>query len=181
MLTKEFHRMRIIKKLLWSQQRKKVKSLSHVQLFATPWTIAWQAPLSMGFSRQEYWSGLPFPSPGDLPKPGIEPGSPALWADALSSEPPGKPLHFSWEKNNKSPSYWERSGTQIRSQLWESTKKYWQTSFPVGTPVFAKDSSETVFPSLWSIHPKQKLSLVWRDEGFVITILRCEETICKLK
>ena len=46
----------------------------------------------MGFSRQEYWSGLPFPSPGDLPKPGIEPGSPALWADALSSEPPGKTL-----------------------------------------------------------------------------------------
>ena len=69
-----------------------VKSLSHVQLFATPWTIAHQTPLSMGFSRQEYWSGLPFPSPGDLPKPGIEPGSPALQADALSSEPPGKPV-----------------------------------------------------------------------------------------
>ena len=50
---------------------------------ATPWTVAHQAPLSMGFSRQEYWSGLPFPSPGDLPNPGIEPGSPALQADAL--------------------------------------------------------------------------------------------------
>ena len=49
-----------------------------------------QAPLSMGFSRQECWSGLPFPSPGDLPNPGIEPGSPALQADALPSEPPGK-------------------------------------------------------------------------------------------
>ena len=49
--------------------------LSHVQLFATPWTAARQAPLSMGFSRQEYWSGLPFPSPGDLPDPGIEPES----------------------------------------------------------------------------------------------------------
>ena len=56
----------------------KVKSLSRVQLFATPWTVAYQAPLSMGFSRQEYWSGLPFPSPGDLPDPGIEPRSPAL-------------------------------------------------------------------------------------------------------
>ena len=56
----------------------KVKSLSRVQLFATPWTVAYQAPLSMGFSRQEYWSGLPFPSPGDLPDPGIKPGSPAL-------------------------------------------------------------------------------------------------------
>ena len=55
----------------------------------TPWTVARQAPLSMGLSRQEYWSGLPFPFPGDLPNPGIEPGSPAWQADALSSEPPG--------------------------------------------------------------------------------------------
>ena len=70
----------------------KVKSLSSVRLFVTTWTVAYQAPLSMGFSRQEYWSGSPFPSPGDLPNPGIEPGSPALQADALPSEPPGKPL-----------------------------------------------------------------------------------------
>ena len=56
----------------------KVKSFSHVRLFATPWTVAHQAPLSMGFSRQEHWSGLPFPSPGDLPDPGIKPRSPAL-------------------------------------------------------------------------------------------------------
>ena len=68
-----------------------VKSLSHVRLFATPWTIVYQNPPSMGFSRQECWSGLPFPSPGDLPDPGIEPGSPALQADAFPSEPPGKP------------------------------------------------------------------------------------------
>ena len=66
-----------------------VKLLSHVWLFATPWTVAHQAPASMGFSRQEYWSGLPFPSPGDLPDLGIEPRSPALRADALPSEPPG--------------------------------------------------------------------------------------------
>ena len=70
----------------------KVKSLSRVQLFATPWTVAHQAPPSMGFSRQEYWSGLPSLSPGDLPDPGIEPRSPALQADALPSEPPGKPV-----------------------------------------------------------------------------------------
>ena len=57
----------------------------------TPWAVAYQAPLFMEFSRQEYWSGLPFPSPGDLPDPGIEPGSPTLQADALPSEPPGKP------------------------------------------------------------------------------------------
>ena len=56
---------------------------------ATPWTVAHQAPPSMGFSRQEYWSGLPFPSPGDLPDPGIELRSPALRADALTPEPPG--------------------------------------------------------------------------------------------
>ena len=67
-----------------------VKSLSRVRLLATPWTVAYQASLSMGFSRQEYWSGLPFPSPEDLPDPGIEPGSPALEADALTSELPGK-------------------------------------------------------------------------------------------
>ena len=68
-----------------------VKSLSRVWLFVTPWTVAYQASLSMGFSTQEYWSGLPFPAPGDLPNPGIEPRSPALEADALTSEPPGKP------------------------------------------------------------------------------------------
>ena len=69
---------------------REVKSLSHVRFFAIPWTVVYQASLSMGFSRQEYWSGLPFPSPGDLPDPGIEPRSPALQADALPSEPPGK-------------------------------------------------------------------------------------------
>ena len=70
------------------------KSLSRVRLFATPWAVAYQAPLSMGFSRQEYWSGLPFPSPGDLPNPGIEPGSPALQTDTLPSEPPEKATGF---------------------------------------------------------------------------------------
>ena len=68
----------------------KVKFHSRVPLFVTVWTVAHQAPLSMKFSRQEYWNGLPFPSPGDLPDPGIKPGSSALEADALISEPPGK-------------------------------------------------------------------------------------------
>ena len=72
--------------------RNKVKSLSPVQLFATPWSVASQIPPSMGFSRQEYWSGLPFPSSGDLPDPGIEPRSPTLQADSLPYEPPGNPL-----------------------------------------------------------------------------------------
>ena len=68
----------------------KVKSLSRVRLFATPWTAAYQAPPSTGFFLQECWSGLPFPSPEDLLDPEIEPGSPALQADALPSEPPRK-------------------------------------------------------------------------------------------
>ena len=63
------------------------------QLFATPWTVACRAPLSMGFSRQEYFSGLPFPSLGDLPNPGMEPASAALQADSLLSEPPRKTNH----------------------------------------------------------------------------------------
>ena len=64
----------------------------------TPWTVAHQVPLSMEFSRQEYWSGLPFPSPGDLPDPGIKPGSPALQAGSLLSEPPGKLPECHWEE-----------------------------------------------------------------------------------
>ena len=76
--------------MYWSEA--KWKSLSRVWLFVTPWMVAYQAPLSTGFSRQEYWSGLPFPSPGDLPNPGIEPVSPALQTDTLLSEPPGKRL-----------------------------------------------------------------------------------------
>ena len=66
------------------------QSLSHVQLLVTPWTVACQAPLSMGFSRQEYWSGLPFPSPEDPPNPGIKPRSPELQADSLPTELRGK-------------------------------------------------------------------------------------------
>ena len=72
----------------------KVKSLSHVLFFATPWTVTYRALWSMGFSRQEYWSGLPFPSPEDLLNPGTEPGSLALQADSLLSEPLGKPCIY---------------------------------------------------------------------------------------
>ena len=67
---------------------------SRVQLFATPWNVAHQAPLTMECFRQEYWSGVPFPTPGDLPNPGIEPESPTFQVDALTSEPPGKPQNF---------------------------------------------------------------------------------------
>ena len=71
---------------------------------AAPWTVACRAPLSMGFSRQEYWSGLPFPSPGGLPNPGIEPMSPALQADCLPTEPPRKPQMLIINFQDKSPS-----------------------------------------------------------------------------
>ena len=84
----------LVKILLYLQllciHKVKVKLLSYVWVFEIPWTVAYQAPLFMEFSRQEYWSGLPFPSPGDLPNPGTEPGSPALQANSLPFEPPGK-------------------------------------------------------------------------------------------
>ena len=82
----------------------------------TPWTVAYQTPLFMEFSRQEYWSGLPFSSPGDLPDPGIEPRSPALQADSLQSEPPGKPL-------------WKDLATtgKKRKKIWDPHKVKWKS------------------------------------------------------
>ena len=84
----------------WATVQWTVKLLSRVRLFEIPWTVAYQAPPSMELSRQKYWSGLPFPSSGDLPDLGIEPRSPALQADALPSEPPGKSPK-SWDVANK--------------------------------------------------------------------------------
>ena len=92
----------------------KVKLLSRVRLFATPWTVAYQAPPSIGFSRQECWSGLPFPSPEDLPDPGMEPGSPALQADVLLSEPPGKP-------GTGNPLQYSRLENSMDREAWRAT------------------------------------------------------------
>ena len=92
-----------------------MKSLSRVQLFVTPWIVAHQAPPSMGFSRQEYWSGLPFPCPGDLPNPGIEHRSPTLQADALPSEPPGN-LFTTWFTNILD--------LLLRTTAWEKKKSF---------------------------------------------------------
>ena len=75
--------------------------VSHVRLSVIPWTVACQAPLSIEFSRQEYWSGLPIPFPGDLPDLGIEPRSPALQVDSLLTEPPGYTSLFNKECINK--------------------------------------------------------------------------------
>ena len=75
-----------------NQNDKQIYEMVPNTISETLWTVVYHAPPSMGFSRQEYWSGLPFPSPGDLPDTGIKPGSPTLEADALTSEPPGKPI-----------------------------------------------------------------------------------------
>ena len=94
-----------------------VLSCSVVWLFATPWTVGSQAPKSIEFSRQKYWSGLPFPSPGDLPNPGTKPTSPALQADSLPTEPLGKPnsslsilyiLYIDWSSGTKESNQFEK-------------------------------------------------------------------------
>ena len=91
------------------------QSLNHVQLFTIPWTVAHQTPLSMGFPRQEYWSRLPFPPPGDLPDPGTEPTSPTLAGGFFTTEPPGKPLYqwHGWKSK-----FWILSHL-IFSSLWD--------------------------------------------------------------
>ena len=81
-----------------------VQSLNRVRLFGTPWTVAHQAPLSMRFSRQEYWSGLPCPPPGDLPNPVIDPESPVLAGGFFTAEPPGKP-HLTHRKSQSKVHY----------------------------------------------------------------------------
>ena len=88
-------------KSVFMKERKKESEVTLLvsDSFATLWTVAHQAPPSMEFSRQEYSSGLPFPSPGDLPNPGIKPRSPALWADTLPAEPPGKPSVYERDPN----------------------------------------------------------------------------------
>ena len=78
----------------WSEHISVVYLLSHIQLYATPWTVSHQVPVSKGFPRQEYWSGLSFPSPGDLPDLGMEPTSPALTGGFLTAEPPGKHAYY---------------------------------------------------------------------------------------
>ena len=103
--------------------------LSHVRLFETLWTVTCQAPLSIGFSQQEYWSGLPFPSPGDLPNPGTEPASPAAPALAgrfFTTEPPGKPklyIRTSLKINPKKGTLWN-SGLCWRSFMKSASKFY---------------------------------------------------------
>ena len=99
--------------------------LSHVQLFVTPWIIAYQAPLSMGFSWQDYWSGLPFPSSGYLPNQGIEPWSPALQTGALPSKPPGKPIDWVTNKQQELVSHSFR-GWVVQDQGARRFSAWWE-------------------------------------------------------
>ena len=112
----------------WTKVNVKVKSLSCVQLFASSWTVAYQSPQSMEFSRQEYWSGLPFPSPGDLPNPGIEPRSPTLQADALLSEPPGKSLTLKKITDKYIRTKQLKVSILTKNSWGEITGKIWQKS-----------------------------------------------------
>jgi len=139
--------------MAWHGECRKWKwshSLSRVRLFATPWTIAYQAPPSMGFSRQECWSGLPFYSPGDLPDPGIEPRSPALRADALPSEPPGKlenVVQFSSVQFSRSVVFYS---------LWLHESQHARPPCPSPTPRVHSDSR----PSSQWCHPAISSSVI---------------------
>ena len=131
-----------------------MKSLSRVRLYATSWTVACQAPPSMGFSRQEYWSGLPFPSPRDLPDPGNEPRFPPLRADSLLSEPPGKPYNNLKKKSSKA------------SILWHSAFFMAQLSYPYTT------TGKIIAVTIWTFAGKVMSLLFNMLSKFVILMGR---------
>ena len=122
-------------------------SLSHVLLFATPWTVSHQAPLSMKFSRKEYWSELPFPSPGDLPDPGIKLWSPALQGETLWSEPLGK------QENNSSVQF---SCSVMSDSLWPHELQHARPPCPSLSPGVHSNSR----PSSRWCHPAISSSVV---------------------
>ena len=97
---------------------KKVKLLSCVRFFVTPWTVACQVPLSMGFHRQEYWNGVPFPSPGNHPNPGIKHSSPEFQADSLPSEPRGKRNCYQTKLGSTCP-------CSVKSIYWQWVQGAW--------------------------------------------------------
>ena len=146
---------------LWSTWCK-VKSLSHVQLFVTPWTVAYQYPPSRAFSQQEYCSVLSFPSPGDLSNPGIEPRSPTWHADTLLSKPPGKPprqhikkqRHYFANKGPSSQSYGFSSG---HVWMWElDYKESWAPKNWCFWTMVLKKTLESPLDSkeIHPVHPK---------------------------
>ena len=116
-------------------------SLSHIQFFLFPGTVAHQAPLSLGFPRQEYWNGLPFPSPGDLPDPGIEPAFLAFihWQlDSLPTEPPpGKPLYILYMYSNISNNSFDNNCHKIKLFLLTQFAVYFSSFFGVCSVVYS--------------------------------------------
>ena len=151
---------------------------SHVWLFATLWTIAHQAPLSMGFSKQEYWSGLPFPSPGDLPNLGIEPGSPALRADSLLAEPPGKHIkkqrhHFA-NKGSNCQSY-DFSCSHVWMWDWSIKKaerrridafELWCWRRLLRVPWITRRSNQSILKEISPEYPLEELMLTLKLQYF---------------
>ena len=137
--------------------------LSRVRLFGTPWTVAHQASLSMRFSRQEYWSGLPRPVPGDLPNPGIEPRSPALQTHSLLSQPPGKPF------------YLEKQCVKYPVSPRIPSASYWNSRFKVPTPPQPAFALPSPTPLLWQLKSKNRkicssnLGLTGPLQGFSLT------------
>ena len=114
----------------------------------TPWTVTHQAPLSMEFSRQEYWSGLPFPFSGDLPDPGIEPRSPALQADSLLSEPPEESMR---QEEKRRDLFCTHEVPSSQSRIWESTER---DVSALGTPRSKCPSAECALEaSDWDLGP----------------------------
>ena len=112
------------------------------QLFADPWTVACQAPLSTQFPRHGYWRGMPLPPPGDLPNPGIKPTSLALAGGFFSTEPPGKPNRAD-EAFNRVEEYYAKDAPQVGSPSYESGKRSWSHSiwsFPTNFCVWGKSS-----------------------------------------
>ena len=117
------HNLKVKSCVLFGEHSEDLCALSRVWFFATPWTVAHQAPLSLGIPRQEHWSGLPYPPPEDLPDSGIEPESPAcpaLQADSLPTEPPGKPCLYRINLLSK------QVGICVLHLLWN---KYWKSVF----------------------------------------------------
>ena len=137
-------------------------SLSRVRLFVNPWTVAYQVPPSVGFSRQEYWRGLPFPSP-DLPNPGIEPRSPALYADALPSEPPGK---FLFDK-------YFCCMTRINAAFQPKIELSWSVLLSFGhLCVLSRFSCVWLFTTLWTVAHQASLSVgFFRQENWIDALL----------
>ena len=104
--------------------------------FATSWTIALHDPLSMGFSRHEYWSGLPFPSPGDLPNPGIEPMSPALAGGFFTTEPPGKPLSkFTTQINHSINKFLRAEHAKQRREIYALLVEFYFQEVEIGVEI----------------------------------------------